>query len=205
MALTESLSSLLAGVKANPRLRLGLWLIVGTAWLYGLLLLRDEVRHAASDHQALARNVARVQARAGQTEWTARVEPAQALQLELENRLWRASTIGLAQAAFQDWLNQAVQQANLTRPVVSVAAQEQSAPEKNAAGTTKTGLNADIWKVSAKVGFDFTPKGLYALMGRLAGHDKQIVVETLVIRGAPARRAEMVLVAHFQKPATTLQ
>ncbi len=205
MTLTESLSSLLAGVKANPRLRLGLWLIVGIAWLYGVLLLRDEVRRAASDHQALASNVARIQAQAKQTEWPARVEPAQALQLELESRLWRESTIGLAQAAFQDWLNQAVQQANLTRPVVSVAAQEQSAPEKDVTGATETGLKGDIWKVSAKVGFDFTPKGLYALMGRLAGHDKQIVVETLVVRGAPVPRAEMVLVAHFQKPATKLQ
>ena len=90
-------------------------------------------------------------------------------------------------------------------PSAQAAAQEQSAPEKDVTGATKTGVRADIWKVSAKVGFDFTPKGLYALMGRLAGHDKQIVVETLVVRGAPARRAEMVLVAHFQKPATTLQ
>jgi hypothetical protein len=201
MALTESLSSFLAEIKANPRLRLGLWLIIGIVWLYGVLLLRDEARHTASEHQVLARKVARAQAQAAQTEWTERVEPAQAVQLKLENRLWRENTIGLAQAAFQDWLNQAVQQATLTRPMVTVAAQEESAPEKNATGATETGMNGDIWKVSAKVGFDFTPKGLYALMGRLSGHDKQIVVETLIVRGAPSPRAEMVLVAHFQKPS----
>lgn len=201
MTLSVSFSSFLAGIKANPRLRLGLWLIIGIAWLYGLLLLRDEVRHAASEHQALARKVARIQAQAAQTEWEARVEPAQALQLELESRLWRESTIGLAQAAFQDWLSQAVQQANLTHPVVSVAAQEENAPEKNTTGAPETNQNGDIWKVSAKVGFDFTPKDLYALMGRLAGHDKQIVVETLTIRGAPSPRVEMLLVAYFQKPA----
>jgi len=205
MAPTESLLALLAGVKANPRLRLGLWLIVGIVWLYGLLLLRDETRHAASEHQALAKKVARIQAQAKQTEWMERVEPARALQLELESRLWRESTIGLAQAGFQDWLNQAVQQASLTRSVVTVAAQEESPPEKSAAGATEANLDGGIWKVSAKVGFDFTPKGLYALMGRLAEHDKRIVVEALVIRGAPSPRAEMVLVAHFQKPAAREQ
>lgn len=201
MALTDSFSALLSGLKANPRLRLGLWLIVGIAWLYGLLLLRDEALHATSEHQTLAKKIARIQAQAAQSEWPERVEPAQALQLELESRLWRESTIGLAQAAFQDWLNQAVQQASLTRPMVTVAAQEESATEKNAAGATETDHNGNIWKVSAKLGFDFAPKSFYALMERLAGHDKQIVVETLIIRGAPTPRAEMVLVAYFQKPA----
>ncbi len=205
MALTESLPTLLAGIKTNPRLRLGIWLIVGIAWLYGLLLLRDEVKHATSEHQALAKKVARVGAQAGQNEWVERVEPAQAMQLQLESRLWRESTIGLAQAGFQDWINQAVQQASLTRPVVSVAVQEESASDKNAAGTKETEPNRDLWKVSAKLSFDFTPKNLYALLGRLAGHDKQIVVETLVIRGAPAPRAELLLVAYFQKPAAQLE
>lgn len=196
MALTDSLSTLLAGIKANPRLRLGLWLIVGIAWLYGLLLLRDEAQHAASEHQALARKAARIQAQAAQSEWPKRVEPAQALQLQLESRLWRESTIGLAQAAFQDWLNQAVQQASLTRPMVTVAAQEE-----NTSGATEADHNGDIWKVSAKLGFDFAPKTFNALMERLASHDKQIAVETLVVRGTPTQRAEMVLVAYFQKPA----
>lgn len=205
MTLTEALSPLMAGVKDNPRLRLGLWLVVGIFWLYGLLLLRDEARLAASEQQTLAKKVARMQAQSNQSEWKARVEPAQALQLELESRLWREGTIGLAQATFQDWLNQAVQQSTLTRAVVTVAAQEESAPDNNNTAKTESGLNRDLWKVSAKVGFDFVPKGLYALLGRLEGHDKQIIVESLVVRRLPAPRAEMVLVAYFQKPAASVK
>ena len=202
MAFTESISPIIAAINANSRLRLGLWLIVGIAWLYGLLLLREGTQHAAAEHQALARKVARVVAQAGQTEWPERIESAQALQLQMESRLWRESTLGLAQAAFQDWLNLAVQQASLTRSAVTVAAQEESASEKKTVSATETSPNSDIWKVSAKLSFDFTPKTLYALMGRLATHDKQIVIETLVIRGSPTPRAEMLLVAYFQKPAT---
>lgn len=205
MSLTESLSPLMAGVKDNPRLRLGLWLVVGIFWLYGLLLLRDEARLATSEHQTLARKVARMQAQSNQSEWKARVEPAMALQLELESRLWHEGTIGLAQATFQDWLNQAVLQSTLTRAVVTVAAQEESASENTSAAKTESGLNRDLWKVSAKVAFDFAPKGLYALLGRLEGHDKQIIVESLVVRSLPTPRAEMVLVAYFQKPAAAVK
>lgn len=201
MTLSESITSLVAKVQDNPRLRLGVFLIIGMFWLYGLLVLRDESRLAATEYQTVAKKVVRLQAEAKQTEWATRVEPVLALQLDLESRMWREGTIGLAQATFQDWLNQAVQQSNLVRAVVSVAAQEDNAQEKNTAVKTLSAPNPDIWKVSAKIGFDFTPKGLYALIGRLEGNDKQIIVESLVVRTTPSPRADMVLVAYFQKPS----
>lgn len=205
MALSESLSPFLAEIKANPRLRLGLWLIIGIAWIYCLLLLRDEVQRAGNEHQAFAKKVARTLAQASQNEWLERAESAQAMQLQHESRLWREGTIGLAQAGFQDWLNLVVQQSGLTRPVLTVAAQEESASEKTAAGAKGNDNASSLWKITAKLSFDFTPKNLYELMARLAGHDRQIVVETLVIRSVPAPRAEMMLVAYFQKPAATLE
>lgn len=195
-----SFAALRAELKANPRLRLGLWAILGIFWLYLLLLLRDELHHAAGEHLALAKKVARAQALASQTEWEQRIEPAWALQVELEGRLWQAGTLGLAQAAVQDWLNQAVQQDGLARPISSVAAQEEAASDKSFTEDQEQSMAADLWKVSAKLSFDFTPRKFYALMGRLYGADKQIVVESLSIRGAPVPRAEMVLSAHFQKP-----
>ncbi len=201
MILTESVTSLIAKIQDNPRLRLGVLLIIGIIWLYGLLILRDESRLAASQYQTVAKKVARLQAEANQSEWAARVEPVRALQLELESRMWHEGTIGLAQATFQDWLNQAVQQSNLVRAVVSVAAQEDNTQDKNTAVKTPPAPNPDIWKVSAKIGFDFTPKGLYALIGRLEDHDKQIIIESLVVRSLPLPRADMVLVAYFQKPS----
>lgn len=200
MSLTESFSALLTGIKVNPRLRRGLWLVVGIVWLYVVLLLRDEARVAQSEHQALAKKVARIELQSRQTEWTARVEPLQAVQIQLESRLWREGTVGLAQAAFQDWLNQAALLSNLTRTVISVAAQDENTPDKNATVKPESNLDSESWKVSAKVGFDFTPRGFYAFMGRLEGHDKQIIVETLIVRGPPLARAEMVLVAYFRKP-----
>lgn len=200
MALSDSLSPLLAEIKANPRLRLGLCAILGIAWLYGSLLLRDESQRAASEYQAFAKKVARTTAQAGQNEWLERAETAQAAQLQLESRLWRESTLGLAQASFQDWLNLAVQQAGVARPVLTVAAQEESTTDKKPS-VAKTSGNNGLWKISAKLSFDFTPKSLYALMKLLSDHEKQIVVETLMIPGTPTPRAEIMLIAYFQKPA----
>ena len=205
MTLPEPISALRASVKDNPRLRLGLWLVVGIIWLYGVLLLRDEVRLATSEYEASAKKVARIEALSRQTEWMARAEPVQALQIELESRLWREGTIGLAQATFQDWLNQAVLQSGVNRAAVTVAAQEENTPEKSTTVKSDSGFDRELWKVSAKVGFDFIPKSLYALLGRLEGHDKQIIVESLVVRSLPSPRAEMVLVAYFQKPAAAVK
>jgi len=199
MALNQYLARLGQQLRQNVRLRFGLWIVLGLAWLYGLLLLRDEARVAATEHQTASKGVTRLVAQSNQTEWAARAEQAQSRLVELENRLWREGTIGLAQATFQDWLNQAAQQSNLARVAVTVAAQEDSQIEKNAGIRTSPGVNSDTWKVSAKVSFDFTPKALYAMMGRIEDHEKQITVETLVVRGPPTPRAEMVLVAYFQK------
>lgn len=201
----QPLTAFLDELKANPRLRLGLWLVAGIVWLYALLLLRDETSRVASEHHALAKKLSRVAATAGQTVWAARVEPARAMQVELEGRMWRESTIGLAQAALQDWLNQVVQQSALPRPFLTVSAQEEAAAEAPSPALSDTASAvADAWKVSAKLSFDFAPQNFYTLMEKLVGNDKQIVVESLTIRGAPVPRAEMVLVAYFQKPVATL-
>jgi len=202
MIAVDSFSLMIAAVRENPRLRIGIFVIFGILWLYGLLVLREEVALAGREHQTMARKLARLNAQATQTEWAARAGPTLAVQLDLESRLWREGTIGLAQAAFQDWLNQAMSQSGLTRTAAIVAAQEDSAVAKGGADTAGADPTRDLWKVTAKVSFDFTPKGLYALLGRLEGYEKQITVESLIVRGLQVPRVEMVLVAHFQKPGT---
>lgn len=200
---SRTANSVLSEFKTNSRLRWGIWIVLAILWLYGNLLLRDLVDARAEEYRALGNRIARVQATAAQTEWLSRVEPARSLQINAESRLWHASTAGLAQAAFQDWLNFAVQQAGPAKPQVNVGvAEETTAADKS---TTSAALKetavAGLWKVSAKLSFDFNPQTFYALMYRISGHDKQIVVESLSVRGMPNPRADAVLVAYFQKPA----
>jgi len=187
MRLPESLRPLAAELNSNPRLRWGVWAIAGILWFYGVLVLRDTVPRQAEAYRAVARQLARTQAAASDTQWNARRDEALAVQAQLESRMWRANTVGLAQASFNDWLLRVAQQAAVQRPQIAVAAQEDDA----------TGRSAGAFKVSARVTFDFTPQSFYPFMARLAAHDKSVVVESLAIRGAPTPRAEMVLLAYF--------
>ena len=202
MMFPRAVDSALSEFRSNPRLRWGTWVLVAILWLYGNLLLRDLADARAHEYRALGARIARAQAAAKQAEWLTRVAPARSLQLSAEGRLWRATTAGLAQAALQDWLNQAAQQAGLNKAQIVVGtAEDVLVADKSAAAAAPHAAGSGLWKVSAKLAFDFHPKSLYALMQRVAEHDKQIVVEALNVRGAPAPKADAVLVAYFHKPA----
>ena len=191
----------LATLKANPRLRWGVWGIVGILWFYGVLELRDEVRRQNEAYRAITHKIARLQGTAAHTEWLARLKDAQSRQVSLESRLWRESTIGLAQASFHDGLTQLTQQAGLAKVQLAVSAQEDEEGGKDAGSADSRTAATGLWKVSAKLAFDFSPQSFYPLLRRIATQDKRVVVESLVIRSTPAPRAELLLVAYFQRPA----
>ncbi len=190
---------LLDALKTNPRLRWGLMGILGILWLYGVLELRDQVQVKAGNHLTLNRKIARIQGTALQTDWPNRLIDARALQARLEKNLWRENSIGLAQATFNDWLNQLAQQAGLSKVQLTVAVQD----EESAAGKDKTRDESQVadrlWKVSAKFAADFNPQTFYPFLSRIYGNDKLVQVESMVIRSMPSPRAELLLVAYFHK------
>lgn len=198
MTSPTSINQLIAEFRSKPRLRWGVWAIVGVLWLYGVLELRDLVRVRHDAYVSLNKKVARIQGTLAQEEWQSRLEETRSMQLDLESRLWKENTLGLAQATFHDWLNQTLQQGNIAKAQVAVAAHEEDGkPEKDGDGA---GADSASWKVTAKLAFDFYPQSFYPLLAKLAGNERRVVVESLAIRGAPAPRAELVLVAYFRKP-----
>lgn len=197
--------SFLSQLRENPRLRWGVVLIIGTCWLYGLLLLRDQLQEETRQYRAAALSLERLRTQLTQTEWLTRVDPAKTLAVQLEGRLWQAPTSGLAQAAFQDALNSAMVKAGVTRPQISVTVIEEAganattnAPDQNQAGGG--GAPADLWKVKAKLSHDFSAPSLFDLMGQIDGHPKQIVVDSINVAKEPQNRVDMELYAYFQKP-----
>lgn len=176
-----------AELKASVRLRIGLALVVSVLWLNGLLSLREQVDEAVKRHGQLAGQLNRTRQYAAQTDWPERAKQAQMAQVELEGRLWRSGTPGLAQAAFQDWLDENLGKAGVTRQEI-VLIQD---------GANKA--DEDLWKIKAKLSVDFTPQGFNALMQRLASADRQVIVEKLVIHAESSPRVEAILAAPFQK------
>lgn len=184
------LNQFLFELKNSIRLRLGLALVVAVLWLNGVLSLRDALTEEARRTAQLAGQINRARQYAAQTEWPERAKQAQIAKVELEGRLWRSGTPGLAQAAFQDWLTQNLKRAEVGRPDVTMV------PD---AGGGKAGEGTDLWKIKAKLAFDFSPRSFESLMGQLVNHERQIVIEQLIVRRESLPRVEAVLVAPFQK------
>lgn len=193
----QLLSPLLSQLRANPRLRWGLWTIAAILWLYGILLLRDIMQESADQYESALGRVAALQAKGAENAWLERSEQARLLRVELEARLWRAATPGLAQAGFQDSLNLALLQAGVGRPAITLAAS--GVGEKEAVDAASAGMPEGARPIKAKLEFDFDPKTFLALAKQLAENPQKVAFESLSIRLEPIPRAEATLVAYFRK------
>lgn len=200
-------------LRDNPRLRWGVALIVGLFWLYGVLLLQEDLDERSRQRRTAAQTNARLQAQSEQPEWTTRLAPAKALAVQLESQLWQAPTPGLAQAAFQDWLNASLQQLGVSKLQVTVTVlQDAPAAGPAASAPPTTGAEPasppgpaatpeDLWKIRAKLSFEAPQPVLLAALSRIETHDRKITVSALAVRTEqwPVPRIEMELIGYFQK------
>lgn len=204
MIAERSLKPVVAELRGNARLRWGVWAIVGIVWFYGILVLRDAVPRQDEIYRDLGRKLARTQAVATHSEWTARRDQARATELRFENALWSATSMGLAEASFHDWLAGLAHDAHVSGLQLTVASQSQTGgPSDASPGEATTAAMPAAWKVSAKMSFDFSPPSFYPLLGRIAGADRRVLVESLVIHSTPRPRAELQLVAYFRSAAAS--
>ncbi len=195
--------ALLAQLRANARLRWGLALIVAIAWLYGVLELRDDVRDQTQQHSNLAQSVARLNTQLAQPEWTERAAAARAMAVQLEGRLWQAPTAGLAQSALQEWLMGTAVKVGLAPPQINIALVDDAVPASvtGASADTPTATPGNLWKLRARMVFEFNAPALVDLLARMENSDRQVVIKQLVVRKEPAPRVELEVLAFFQKPA----
>ena len=196
------LENLFKQLRDNPRLRWGIAAIIGIFWLYAILLLRETLQEQSLQYRATAQSIARLRAQLAQPEWVSRVAPARAVAVQLEGRLWQAATSGLAQAAFQDGLNAAMAKAGVTRSQITVTVMDEivaNTPEQNQSSGTNT--PADLWKIKAILGFDYSAPTLLEFLNQIENNEKQIVVGTLSVRKEPMSHVELELYGYFQKQA----
>ncbi len=190
------LDQFLSELKSNARLRIAVALVFAVLWLYLILLMREALDSSAREYRSASVKLGKLQSVMKQGDWTERLNAAKTLQAEMESALGRGDTLGLARASFQDWLNQQMQRAAVARPVISMgtANEEATGEQARAAGID------DLWKVSARLVFDFNPESLNRLLGQMAGRKHHVVIEGLRITKEPVPRVEIVASAYFQKP-----
>jgi hypothetical protein len=126
----------------------------------------------------------RTVAEANQKEWPARAEQAERIVAAQEQRLWRGDNLGLAQAAFQDWLNAELVRLKANRPTVKLAIVESSAGGN--------ALPDDIRPLRAEVSFDTNTPIMTPLLADMAVNKQGIEVESMTVKPSTAR-TEMIV------------
>lgn len=189
------LDQLLSELKYNARLRIALSLVVAVLCLYLILAMREASDRSAREYRSNAIKLGRLQFAMKQGDWPQRLSAAKTLRAELESTLWRGDTLGLARASFQDWLNLQTQRASLTRAVIAMGTADEQAPSQQ----RQVSDTDDIWKVRAKLTFDFTPDGINKLLELMAASTHRVVIERLHVTKEPVARVEMTVLAYFQK------
>lgn len=192
-------NGMLSHVRSNPRLRWGLWAILGILWFYTILVLRDVLQDEQDKYHDIIQSVSRLNAQLAQPEWISRAVSAKTMAVQMESRLWQAPTSGLAQAAFQDWLRTTLAQIGLNQAMLTVIALDDTTSAGAVTASPVAGVPTDLWKVRATLSFEFNPENFTALMERIEFDEKLVSIETLSIRKEPAPRVDMQLTAYFQK------
>ncbi len=190
------LDQFLSEFKNNARLRIAVAMVFAVLWLYLILMMREALDTSAREYRSASVKLGKLQSVMNQGDWTERLNAAKTLQAEMESALWRGDTLGLARASFQDWLNQQMQRAAASRPVISMSPGNEEATNEQARAA---GID-DLWKVSARLVFDFNPESLNKLLAQIMVHAHHVAIESMRITKEPVPRVEIVASAFFQKP-----
>lgn len=172
--------------RRNSRLRLGAALAGLILAGYGVLALSDLEPPLRAEHQRLRQQLAATKNLMIQNYWGERRDAAKASRVQLESRLWSASSRGLAQADVQTWLNALLKVARLGE------ARMQVEPPREVEG------QPGLWQVTARVEGPFTASGLLALLHAVETDERLTVVEQLEAREGRQPRFQLLLVAYFR-------
>lgn len=187
-------------IRGNPRLRLGLVMIAAVLGVLGLLEWHDRQGLRVGEQQRLAAQVARLANPQSMAAWPRREREAQAVLQLLQQRLWRHTSVGLAQAQFQDWLREQLRLVNAPNAAVRIAEAESLAalraePSLGDQGSRGAAEAKGPLRVGAQLEFAMAdPQMLVALLAAMAAHPRAVHVESLVVKG---QRVEMRVASSF--------
>ena len=176
-----------AELKANPRLRLGVWVIVALL-LFGWVFVVQPDRAAAA-YSAYARAADQLTAShavlAHREAWPGLLASARDNGEALQARFWRAETEGLAKAGLQETLERMVADLDMRNVVID-----------SGASRAMPGMDS-VWQVQARLDATFTPGAELKLLHALATHQRKLVIERLDLRRARQSRIQIIVSAYF--------
>ncbi|MEZ5671345.1 MAG: hypothetical protein R3E08_02790 [Thiotrichaceae bacterium] len=178
--------NLIKELRNNARLRIGLGFIAIILASYIFLLLDEYRQKLQTEHQAQVKRLAQLEGVTRQTEWTQRASDARALMVELQDKLWRANSKGLAQANLQAWLDSQIKAAAITETRLTMESTVDSTKYEN------------LWQVTAQINGNFTASSLDTLLLAFAKNPQWVMVDRLEIYRTKPAKFLLVVTAFFQ-------
>lgn len=194
------LDQMLAELRANQRLRMGLVLILAILAGYGLLNWRDALDQKEKSVNRLGQEIGRLRGLEGTGPiWRRRAERTALARRHFEERLWPAPTLELAQAGFQDWVASRLSRLGVLQPKLTLidADGEQGADAGEPADSGQEDASRaksafEPKPVKLGVSFDYSVRQLEDFLAQVYLSGRNIRVDTL-LASAPKRKVEMVL------------
>lgn len=187
MSLASVIDQARAELAANPRLRLGVWVIVAIlAGYFAFVVQAARVDAAAAAFASADASLTRGRNLLDRQDWQERLAAARGIEAELQSRFWEAPNEGLAQASLRAAIDDLTARLHLGLPRIDLGA---SRPVPDAPG---------LWQVQTRfVGQAVGPSAL-RLLYRIASHPKKLVVERLDLsRRQGSMRVEILLSGYF--------
>ncbi|WP_282276979.1 hypothetical protein [Stenotrophomonas sp. PS02297] len=189
MRLPVWLSPLIAQIRSNPRLQIGLGLIAAIVLLWVLMLLEDWRQARILILQASAHRLEQTHTLARQKGWGERAIRAAQMADMLKAEIPPAASHGMAQAEFQGWLRQLAdtQPAQLRLDVQSPVQLE--AP-------------ADMVRVTATLSGSMSPSQVIQLISRIEGRQSLTTIPMATLRSDGANRSFSLTIQGFYRLQT---
>ncbi|MDN3920967.1 hypothetical protein [Roseateles violae] len=181
-AIGQGLSQIRAELRGNVRLRLGLFLIAATLWIWLVMLLQDQAQVWRGEADEARVEMERLKPLQSAGQWVQRAEEAHKHLETAKSMMWSAASQGLAEAALQDTLRSWSEKAGLPVRELTVSA----SPGANGL------VGANVYPLRARLVVDMNRFGLMALLAELGRSPQVMVVESLRLRPvAQPARAEL--------------
>ena len=186
------MQNLILEIKRNPRLRIGFVIIVAIFWFYGILELRDRAEIASQAAAVQNRQIARLTRQGAQKEWLQAARVAAERRGEAEKILWARETVGAANAALQDWLQEKAKQSGIAKFQINLTDTDDAGPFGLNTFTEKSdNVPAGVKKIRGRLNFDFDSTSFDKFMAAVTAGEHRIFIDNLLVRNIAPARAEI--------------
>lgn len=174
-----------AELGANPRLRLGVWVIVAIlAGYFAFVVQADRVDATSSEFATADFRLTRGRDLLARQDWAERLAAARATEADLSAKFWRAPNEGIAQASLRTAADELATRLSQRRVDLGL-----SRPVPDAPG---------LWKVQARIVGNAVGPASLGVLHRVAGHPRKLVEERLeMTRNQASLRIQVLLSAYF--------